>query len=439
MHVYVPFAKTNDEERMVYGLCTSEAKDSQGEIVTRKAIRKAWEEYMEYANIREMHQPSAVGVTKEYEHNDEGTWIGVKVVDDTAWKKVKEGVYKGFSIGGRVLKKSKNIIEEITLAEISLVDRPANPDAKFSAIKVDGGLVDRLTEDKIKAMKKYVEIDGVKYQEDPEKPGEALVADGEKVLFVEEDEAPAADAPAADAPAADAPAADAPAADAPASDAPDVDAPAADAPVVEEAAPVVDLSKWQFPAEAKVSKDTMGVITLASCLDHLNYIKTMFDMNGKDTEGIDKIMDVCKSLIAKEATEKESAAPVGDLAKTLGSELSKVMAPVLEKLGTVEGSVAEIRKDVDAIKGTKVSPRPKAAVPVEKVIENGVVSKGAKDIAAKRAELEAVEKEINAHALTMQGASASEMPAMAAKSTELFTKYRGAQRELNDMLAGVTE
>lgn len=419
-HVYVPFTKTNDEERMVYGLCTSEAKDSQGEIVTRRAIRKAWNEYMEYGNIREMHQPSAVGITKEYEHNDEGTWIGVKVVDDVAWKKVKEGVYKGFSIGGRVLKKSKNIIEEIVLAEISLVDRPANPDAKFSAVKVDGGLVDRLIDDKTIAMKKYVEVDGAKYQEDPEKPGEALLdSEGNKVPFVEE--APAADAPAADAPAADAPVADAPAAD----------APAADAPVVEAAAPVADLEKKE------VVKDTMGVITLAAALDHLNYIKAMFDMNGKETKGIEEIMEVCKSMIAKEATEKESAAPTGDLAKMLGSELSKAIAPVLEKIGTMENGISEIRKDVDAIKGTKVSPRPKAAVPVEKVIEKGMNGGEVKDIATKRAELEAVEKAIEDHALVMKGAEATQMPAMQAKSTELYMNYRKVQRELQDLIGGI--
>lgn|SRR3990167_7574859 len=52
---------------------------------------------MKFANIREMHQPSAVGVTKEYSHDEFGTWVGVKVVDDIAWKKVKEQVYKGFS------------------------------------------------------------------------------------------------------------------------------------------------------------------------------------------------------------------------------------------------------------------------------------------------------------------------------------------------------
>jgi len=60
------------------------------------------------------------------------------VVDDEAWKKVVEGVYKGFSIGGFVTARDAadpKAITGVDLAEISLVDRPANPDAVFSVFK----------------------------------------------------------------------------------------------------------------------------------------------------------------------------------------------------------------------------------------------------------------------------------------------------------------
>jgi len=134
---FIPFAKVDKDKKMVYGYISTEIEDSQGEVVERKAIKKSWDDYMKWANIREMHQPSAVGVTKEFMHDKKGTWIGAKIVDKEAWEKVKEEVYKGFSIGGRVLKKVGNVIKAIELFEISIVDRPANPETVFEMVKRD--------------------------------------------------------------------------------------------------------------------------------------------------------------------------------------------------------------------------------------------------------------------------------------------------------------
>lgn len=134
---FVPFAKKDAKERMVYGYATTESLDSQGEVVKLDAVKDALPDYMKYGNVREMHQPSAVGKTKEATADSKGLYIGVKVVDDAAWAKVEEGVYNGFSIGGSVTAKVDNEITEITLKEISLVDRPANPDAVFDVIKAD--------------------------------------------------------------------------------------------------------------------------------------------------------------------------------------------------------------------------------------------------------------------------------------------------------------
>jgi hypothetical protein len=94
---------------------------------------------MKFANVREMHQPSAVGKTlsASIDTAKKALYITAKVVDPIAWEKVKEGVYNGFSIGGRVLKRIGNVIHELSLSEISLVDRPANPDAVFALYKAD--------------------------------------------------------------------------------------------------------------------------------------------------------------------------------------------------------------------------------------------------------------------------------------------------------------
>jgi len=87
----------------VYGIATSEAVDDQGEIVRADAMRAAIPEYMRFPALREMHQLSAAGTTLEAEVCDDGmTRIVAHVVDPVAVAKVKNGVYRGFSIGGRV-------------------------------------------------------------------------------------------------------------------------------------------------------------------------------------------------------------------------------------------------------------------------------------------------------------------------------------------------
>jgi HK97 family phage prohead protease len=136
--LYATITKLDHEQRLVFGYASTETMDQQGEIVRREALEAALPDYMRFANIREMHLPSAVGVAQEAEVDDKGLFLGAKVVDRDAWEKVKAGVYKGFSIGGRVTRRDpddRSIITGVELTEISLVDRPANPDAVFAMMK----------------------------------------------------------------------------------------------------------------------------------------------------------------------------------------------------------------------------------------------------------------------------------------------------------------
>ena len=136
---YIPIAKVDDEERMVYGFASTPDLDSDGEIISLDGLRKALPEYLQFPTLREMHQPKAAGTVKNTEIKQEGKvkglYIGAKVVADDAWNLVKEGVYRGFSIGGNVVNKVGNIIEELSLVEISLVDVPANKKAKIEVWK----------------------------------------------------------------------------------------------------------------------------------------------------------------------------------------------------------------------------------------------------------------------------------------------------------------
>jgi len=138
MKLYAKITKVDADKRLVYGYASTEALDSQGERISKAAIEAALPDYMKFANIREMHQPSAVGVAKEASIDDAGLFICVKVVDSDAWEKVKEEVYKGFSIGGKAGTKVDGVITSLTLTEISLVDRPANPECVFTMYKGEG-------------------------------------------------------------------------------------------------------------------------------------------------------------------------------------------------------------------------------------------------------------------------------------------------------------
>ena len=142
MRFYAPIAKIDAEQRMVWGYASTEARDDPGEVITRDALADALAGYLEFANIREMHQMSAVGVAEEAGVDDKGLYVGARIVDPHAWDKVTSGVYKGFSVGGKVRERDahdRNIITALSLTEISLVDRPANPEAVFDCWKADGG------------------------------------------------------------------------------------------------------------------------------------------------------------------------------------------------------------------------------------------------------------------------------------------------------------
>jgi hypothetical protein len=155
----LPFAKVDKERRIVSGFASLDNIDKQGDIVTAEASMKAFSKFR--GNIREMHQPLAVGKMvnfKEDRYFDPETkkfYSGVfvsayvsKGAQDT-WEKVLDGTLTGFSIGGRMNKwddgydeKSDTtirIIKDYDLVELSLVDSPANQFANIMQVeKVDG-------------------------------------------------------------------------------------------------------------------------------------------------------------------------------------------------------------------------------------------------------------------------------------------------------------
>jgi hypothetical protein len=175
----MPFSKVDEERRIVSGFATLDNLDKQNDIVTPEASMKAFEKFR--GNIREMHQPKAVGKMvsfkedKYFDPESKKFYSGVYVstyiskgAQDT-WEKVLDGTLSGFSIGGKMnqwddafdekMDATVRIIKDYDLVELSLVDTPANQFANVLSVeKVDG--VDVITGDSMD-----VEIENVFWDE----------------------------------------------------------------------------------------------------------------------------------------------------------------------------------------------------------------------------------------------------------------------------------
>ena len=158
----IPFTKVNREKRTVSGFATLDNVDQTGDVVTAEASLKAFENFR--GNLREMHQPVAVGkivsfkpetyydpASKEFYN---GVYVDAyisKGAQDT-WEKVLDGTLAGFSIGGKIIEsdnevnkatgKTVRFIKDYALMELSIVDSPANELCNILSIsKMNGQLV----------------------------------------------------------------------------------------------------------------------------------------------------------------------------------------------------------------------------------------------------------------------------------------------------------
>jgi hypothetical protein len=151
-----------DGTLMVYGKATDDSVDIDQQICDAAWLDRAMPAWFKSGgNIREQHSSIAAGVAKEYEAKADGHYIMAHVVDPVSVKKVDAGVLRGFSIGiksPRVVRDQKAANGRIIdgqIVEVSLVDRPANPNCQLVLAKsVDGESsliqVEELSEDIIK-------------------------------------------------------------------------------------------------------------------------------------------------------------------------------------------------------------------------------------------------------------------------------------------------
>jgi hypothetical protein len=160
-NLFAQIRKVDEANRLVFGRAAQEVADKSGEIMDYASSKPHFAKWSEdiskdtdgksLGNVRAMHGKVAAGKLTQIDFNDTDMAVDVcaKIVDDQEWKKVMEGVYTGFSIGGAYVGDKK--VEKINgqdvarytakPSEISLVDRPCIPSAKFFEVqKADGTL-----------------------------------------------------------------------------------------------------------------------------------------------------------------------------------------------------------------------------------------------------------------------------------------------------------
>jgi hypothetical protein len=150
--MFIPLRKVDATERLVYGRI-DETPDRAGEIFDYASSKPEFVKWSSdqfsashgksFGNVRAMHSRIAAGKLNKIDFDDTAKAIQLvaHITDDDEWQKVQDGLYTGFSPGGRYLNKWPEGDKTRYTAqpyEVSLVDLPCIPSATFSMVKTDG-------------------------------------------------------------------------------------------------------------------------------------------------------------------------------------------------------------------------------------------------------------------------------------------------------------
>lgn len=155
--------KVNAKDQTVEGIGADETPDTDGEIFDYESSKPYIEEWsskqaettkaagqeVSYGNIRGQHDAKvAAGRVAEpidFDDTKKSVFLKTKIIDKDEFQKCLEGVYTGFSVKGRSVKKwrdGRHMRYTVAPVEFSLVDVPCNPGATFTVVKTDGSSED---------------------------------------------------------------------------------------------------------------------------------------------------------------------------------------------------------------------------------------------------------------------------------------------------------
>jgi hypothetical protein len=166
MELFAQLTKVDEEKRLVFGRAVDEAPDRSGEVFDYASSKPHFERWSNetkeasdgksLGNLRAMHGKVAAGrlIGIDFDDAQRAVDVVAHVVDNNEWEKVLTGCYTGFSIGGSYVKKwddpaaksdDNKPLKRYTAApnELSLVDRPCIPTAKFFDVQKSDGSMEK--------------------------------------------------------------------------------------------------------------------------------------------------------------------------------------------------------------------------------------------------------------------------------------------------------
>ena len=160
----------SDNDLVIAGYASVEMVDKQGDLITRGALRDAFDGFMKadgYRNVQLAHSNIQVGeVINNYTDHDGRVWksgvddagmfVVIRLRDDIekareVANEIRKGALRGFSIGGQAFKRMRKSdsshgdyteISKLELHEVTICEKGINPEATFRILKEDTNMND---------------------------------------------------------------------------------------------------------------------------------------------------------------------------------------------------------------------------------------------------------------------------------------------------------
>lgn len=161
-----------DSDLIIAGYASVELVDKQGDLITRGALKNAFDGFMKadgFRNVQLAHSNIQVGsVIDNYTDSDGRVWksgvddagmfVVIKLRDDIekareVANEIRKGALRGFSIGGQAFKRMRKSdaehgdyteISKLELHEVTICEKGINPEATFRILKEDTTMSDEM-------------------------------------------------------------------------------------------------------------------------------------------------------------------------------------------------------------------------------------------------------------------------------------------------------
>ena len=155
MELFAQLMKWDEFSGIATGVAACEEKDHDNEIMDyhgSKPYFQAWSQTQKSAssgkslgNVRLQHDASKVAgrlTDLSFDDGNKRVIVSAQIVDPVAKELLRTGCLTGFSIGGDYGKRTtlpNGVTKYVAIpSEVSVVDRPCQPSATFTAVKSDG-------------------------------------------------------------------------------------------------------------------------------------------------------------------------------------------------------------------------------------------------------------------------------------------------------------